>query len=444
VSLLNPRLRRTIGRFSLLAIVVNGIIGAGIFVLPATVAGLAGDASTLAYFVSGGAALLIALSFAAASSMFDQAGGPYLYAREAFGPFIGFEVGWMFLLGRFAGAGAILNALVAYIAYFLPVFATFGGRVLAISAAALSIGILNYFGVRLGTTLVNSLTVGKVLPLVLFVVAGIVTGHHGRFLPIEMPDLGHIRQASFVLLFALGGFEFATVPSEEVVDPKRRLPAMLVLGMALALVIYVLVQDVCNASIPNLASKPAPLASAASHFLGPSGARLMTAGAILSSMGTLSTILLVGPRMLYAMAHSRYLPRLLARVHPVYRTPHISIAVFALITLGVSLSGRFRELASLNALAFLLYSITTCAAVPVLRLRKKRDQRDSVLRGASVIPILGVGVCLCLLAGTTSREASIGCGGILVGAVVYGVSVVSTRFGRRAADAPSAPDEASL
>ena len=111
------QLVRTVGRFSLTAITVNGVVGAGIFVMPATVAGLLGPASPIAYVLAGVAAILIALSFAEAGSYYDRAGGPYLYAREAFGDFVGFEVGWMFLLARLAGAAAIINAFAAYLAF---------------------------------------------------------------------------------------------------------------------------------------------------------------------------------------------------------------------------------------------------------------------------------------------------------------------------------------
>jgi amino acid transporter len=152
---------RAVGRWGLTAIAINGVIGAGIFVMPATVAQLLGAHSPMAYVLAGAAAIVIALSFAEAGSFFDRAGGPYLYAREAFGGFVGFEVGWMFLFGRLAGAGAIANAFAAYMALFFPRLGSATGRALVMAVAITAIGAMNYAGVRYGSAIVNVLTVGS-------------------------------------------------------------------------------------------------------------------------------------------------------------------------------------------------------------------------------------------------------------------------------------------
>lgn len=398
---------------------MNGVIGAGIFVMPATVAHLLGPASVWAYLAAGGAAILIALSFAEAGSLFDRAGGPYIYAREAFGDFIGFEVGWMFLFGRMAGAAAIANAFAAYLAYFWPALSEPFGRAAVITAAITAIGALNYAGVRYGATVVNVLTVGKLVPLFLFLAAGLWRIDPDRILPAGDVAFGPLREASLILLFALGGFEFASVPSEEVVDSRRNLPIALILGIGFSAIVYVLAQVVCLAELPALGGDATPVASAARVMWGPAGAALMVAGAVLSTTGTNSTILLIGPRVLYALAQGGQLPAVFGRVHPRFRTPHVAVAVFAGATLAMALSGTFALLAALNAIARLLYSITTCAAVPVLRRKLPAEGRRFTLPFGALIPALGIAASILLLTGITQKQALIGGAGLASGALVF-------------------------
>jgi APA family basic amino acid/polyamine antiporter len=410
---------RAVGPFGLTAIAVNGVIGSGMFVMPATVAALLGRGSPTAYVVAAAAAILIALSFAEAGSYYDRAGGPYIYAREAFGDFIGFEVGWMFLFARVAGAAAVTNAFAAYAAYFQPALGRPVERALVIGIAIAAIGALNYVGVQFGATALNIFTVGKLLPLFAFVGIGLFFVDWHTLFPPPAPALGPLREASLVLLFALGGFEFASVPTEEVIDSRRYLPFALIAGLGFSAVVYILVQMVCVGTLPNLAHDAAPIANAAARFIGPSGAALMAVGALLSSTGTDAAILLVGPRMLYALAQGGQLPKVFGRVHPRFRTPSVAVVLFTAATIVLAVSGTFAALAALNAIGRLLYSITTCAAVPILRRRYPADQRKFTLPGAWLLPALGILASLILLSGITTTQALIGAGGLLSGAIVY-------------------------
>jgi basic amino acid/polyamine antiporter, APA family len=414
-----PRLARAVGPLSLTAIAVNGVIGAGIFVMPATVAALLGSASLLAYLLAGCAAILIALSFAEAGSFYERAGGPYIYAREAFGDFIGFEVGWMFLFARLVGAAAIANAFAAYCAFFRPDLGTPLGRAIVISVAIAAIGALNYTGVRYGAIVVNILTVGKLAPLLVFAVVGLFIIDWHTLVPPAAPAFGPLREASLVLLFALGGFEFASVPSEEVIDSRRHLPFTLIAGLAFGTLVYVLVQGVCLGTLPGLGKDATPVASAAARFLGPAGAAVMALGAVLSTTGTNSTILLIGPRMLYALARGGQLPAVFGRVHRRFRTPHVAVILFSASTLALALSGTFAPLAALNAAARLLYSITTCAAVPVLRRHVPVAERSFTLPFDWLIPALGIIASVFLLTGINRSQALIGAAGLLSGALLY-------------------------
>lgn len=428
---------RAVGPASLTAIAVNGIIGAGIFVMPATVAALVGAASPIAYLLAGIAVILIALSFAEAGSMFETAGGPYVYAREAFGGFVGFEVAWMFLLGRVTGAAAIANACTAYLGYFRPELASGFGRAAALTLSISAIGAFNYVGVRYGTLLVNLFTAGKLVPLLIFIGAGLFALNPHAFTFPALPDIGPLRQASLALIYALGGFEFASIPSEEVIESRRNLPVALIAGVVISGAVYLLAQIVCVGTLPGLAQDPTPLASAAVRFLGAGGGVLLTVGAVLSTTGTNCTNLLIGPRMLYALAQGKQLPAVFARVHERYRTPHISVVVFAAVTLAVSVSGTFAQLAALNAIARLLYSITTCAAVPVLRRLIPSSKRAFTLPGGWLIPALGIAASVFLLTGVTRTQATTGCLAMLGGAAIYAIRSATLPSGRSAK--PEAP-----
>jgi len=395
------------------------VVGAGIFVMPATVAALLGPASPIAYLLASVAALLIGLSFAEAGSLFEKAGGPYVYAREAFGDFIGFEVGWMFLFGRLVGAAAIANGFAAYVAFFRPELGTPIGRAAVITIAIAAIGTLNYIGVKYGSAVVNLLTIGKLIPLLIFITAGLLAIDWQTFAMPSLPAFQPLREASLVLLFAFGGFEFASVPSEEVINSRRNLPIALIAGILISSVFYILIQVVCQGTLPTLASDPTPVANAARNFLGPAGAALMVFGAVLSTTGTNSTILLVGPRMLYALAEGGQLPAIFGRVHPQFRTPHVAVAIFAAGVLVLSLTGTFAALAALNAMARLLYSLATCASIPVLRRKIPGSERSFRLPFGALIPALGFLVSVFLLSGVTKTQATIGAAGMVSGVVAY-------------------------
>jgi len=414
-----PQLRRVVGPFSLTALAVNGVIGAGIFAMPGAVDALLGRASPIAYLVAGAAAILIALSFAEAGSYYDRAGGPYIYAREAFGDFIGFEVGWMFLFARIAGAAAVVNAFAAYIAFFQPALGKPISRALVIGVATVAIGALNYAGVKFGATVVNVLTVLKLLPLFVFIGTGLLVVNWRTLLSPAPVAFHPLREASLILLFALGGFEFASVPSEEVTDSRRYLPFALIAGLTFGTLIYILVQVVCTGTLPSLAHDSAPVANAAALFLGHGGATLMAVGAILSTTGTSSTILLIGPRMLYALAQGGQLPAIFGRVHPRFRTPSVAVILYTAAALVMAVSGTFAALAALNAIARLLYSVTTCAAVPVLRRRFPPCRRSFTLPSGWLLPTLGILASLFLLSGVNRTQSLIGAAGLLGGAIAY-------------------------
>lgn len=414
-------LARPVGLFSLTAIALNGVVGAAIFVLPTTVARILGTASPLAYLIAWLATTLVGLCFAELGSLFESTGGPYIYAKKAFGNFIGFEVGWMFLFARLTAVAFVCSGFTAYLGYFWPQVSSGPGRVIVITLVIVVFAATNLRGVRYGAWLVNVLTVGKLLPLLVFIFVGLFFVDGRSYSLFAFPEVGSLGKASLVLIFAFGGFEFASVPSGEVINPRRNTPISMLTAITLAAVIYVLVQIVALSTLPGLSSAGAPLASAAQRFLGPMGGAVLALGAILSAAGTSSAILLVGPRMLYALAREGQLSAVFARVHRSYRTPHISIAVFAILAWALAMYSNLAELAALSGIVRLSYYVSTCLAVPVLRRTMPQSEINHrfSLPGGSLVPALGVLVCLGLLAGSSKNQAIVGAITLLLGAMVY-------------------------
>jgi basic amino acid/polyamine antiporter, APA family len=424
-KLIAPAPVRAIGWFSLTAIAVNGMVGAGILILPANVTKLLGGNSLLAYVLAGGAVILVALCFAEAGSRFEGSGGPYLYAREAFGRFAGFQIGVLLTLSRVVGAAALGNAFSAYAGYLWPALGQGWGRGIAITIVFVVLTLVNYLGIRPGVWSINLLTVGKLLPLLVFCAVGLF--HLGARPPAAPLAAASLQQAALLLIYAFGGFEFASIPSEEVIEPRRTLPVVILASVASVVAFYLVIQWVAMRTLPGLATSPAPLAQAAQAFLGPAGGVLLAIGAVLSTTGTNSASILVGSRMLYALGLSGDLPSAFGRLHPRYRTPAVSTLLFAVVAWMAALIGNFGELAALGALSRVLYYTATCAAVPVLRAKKAVAGPAFTLPGGWTVPALALGVCLWLLAGSTPRQALITGAAMLAGTILYGISAVTRR-----------------
>ncbi|HJQ68747.1 MAG TPA: amino acid permease [Blastocatellia bacterium] len=414
-----PRLVRAIGLFGLTAIAVNGVIGSGIFVLPSTVASILGTSSPVAYVIAAVLIALIAACFAEAGSMFERTGGPYLYAREAFGGFIGFEVGWMFLLARLAAAAAISNAFASYLGYFWPPLASGAGRVAAITLLVAGLAWINLAGIRHGSRAVNVLTIAKLVPLLLFISAGLFFVDGDRFELIALPEMSGLQQAGLALIFAFGGFENASIPTEEARDPRENLPIALLIAIALTAILYILIQIVAQGTLADITNDQTPIASAGRTFLGPAGGAIIAAGAVLSTSGSYSALGLVGPRILYAFAEGGQLPAPLARVHPRYRTPHVAVIVFAVAAWAVALYGDFRALVMVSAIARLVFSAATCLAVLVLRRKMPDAPRKFKLPFGPLIPILAAILSAWLLVGMNEGQMIAGAAALIAGALFY-------------------------
>lgn len=413
---------RVMGRWDLAAIGINQMIGSGIFVLPATVALLVGiGASPLVWMVAAVINGLIILCFAEASGYFTEAGGPYLYARTAFGRFVGFEVGWMIWLTRVTSQAALVNAFTIYFSFFLPAAGEGQGRLLVISLLILVLTGINLVGVRYGSWTVNFFTVAKMLPLAAFVGIGVFYVDWDYFEGLLNPRLQGFGEATLLLMFAYGGFELITLPAGEARSPRQDAPIALLTALSVVAAVFVLIQMVAVGTLPTLGETEHPLADAALLFMGAAGGLLVAVGGLVSIAGTNAGGMLAGPRVTFALAEKGQLPRFFAHVHPRFRTPDGSILFYAIIAWALALSGTFQELATMSSLARLFFYVTTCMSIPVLR-RRMGHFGSFRVPGGYLIPALATFLSLALVVSADARSLRMAAGAFLVGALLFFLS----------------------
>jgi amino acid transporter len=388
---------RAIGRWSLVALAVNSVIGSGIFGLPATIAGLLGKRSVVAVLIAGAAIGIIMACFAEVSSQFNEAGGPYLYARVAFGRFIGILVGWLLYLAQAAAPAANANLFVIYLAEFWPGAKEPWPRFLILTLLVGVLAAINALGAREGTVVSNTFTAAKILPLLMVVTAGgaytiIHPAHWGAAGPLEASSW---MKAMVLLIFAYGGFESAMAPMSEAKDPRRDAAFALFAALIACTAIYALVQWVVVGVLGPAASTDRPLAEVARITMGNRGAALVAIGALISVYGYLSAKMLGMPRVTFALAKGGDLPQLFAAVGPRFHTPWFSILFFAVAVWGLAIAGSFAWNVTLSVVARLFYYGVVCAALIALR-RKQPQAAGYRLPGGPLFAVVGVAICLAL------------------------------------------------
>lgn len=359
---------RGIRRWDLVAIVINAIIGAGIFGLPSSVYGRIGSYSLFAFLVCALVVILIILCFAEVGSRFDATGGPYLYAREAFGPLVGFEVGWLQWLARITAFAANANLLIEYLPWTGPVSNVW--RVVIITAITITLAILNIAGVRNSTIFGNLFTIGKLIPLLFFIATGLFFINSGNYSFAARPGFAVFSFSILQLVYAFTGFEMAVIPSGEIQNPQRNIPIALLTAIGVVVTLYVLIQFVSIGTLPGLANSTKPLADASRNILGAAGAAIISAGAIISIIGNLNITILAGSRLPYAMAEHKQLPRFLSSTHRRFHTPHFAILVSSALMLALAISGTFIYALTISAIARLLTYAATCAALISFRFKR--------------------------------------------------------------------------
>ncbi|MEO6065070.1 MAG: APC family permease, partial [Lysobacterales bacterium] len=361
------RLRPVVGRGALAASIVNVIVGGGIFVLPAAVAGHIGVVAPVAYLLGALVIVTVAICFALAGRRVLTTGGPYAYAENAFGPFAGFLTGIMMWLANVTACAGVAVALHGQLGRLWPVFATPFARTALLTTVFAALFALNARGMRLGMRAIVTLAVLKLTPLVLLVAIGVWFIDPSALLPASS-TLGavhpHAMGAALVLvMFAYSGMETALTPAAEMRDARRDLPQATLWATAFVVVLYFGLQAVAQGLLgPALAGDATPLASAAGR-IHPAAATALLVTAAISMLGFLQGNLVGTSRLVYALARDRQLPSQLAHVSRGSGVPVVALALHAAVAWGLAMLGNFATLALLSGGAnCLLYALVALAA----------------------------------------------------------------------------------
>jgi len=389
------------------ALVINSIIGSGVFGLPSEVTGLLGRASPIAMMVAGLATAAIVLCIAEVASQFDEPGGPYLYTRRAFGRFVGIQVAWFSILAPIAAGAASASLFIMYLSGFIPWAGHGWHRVMLLTILISIPTAANYLGVRSGATLTNVFTVAKLLPLALLITLGVVRfGQHFEVLhPTEItsPGVAPWLTALLLLIFAYGGGENALIPTGEAKEPRHTVPFGLLAGLLACIIVYTLVQFVTVATI-GTAQTPRPLAQTASVLIGRGGAMFVAFAVMLSTYGLVSGNILNIPRIACSLSLQGDCPLWVGKLHPSFNTPATAILVYAAVVWLLAVTGTYLWLVALTGGAVLVIYAASCGALIQLRRQQVKAAALRIPFGR-VLSVIGILITASLLTKLSAREA---------------------------------------
>lgn len=418
-------LERAIGVRALAANTVNMIVGSGIFVLPASVAGLLGPAALLAYLACAVVVGLIAMCFAECGSRVAGSGGAYAYIEAAFGRYAGVLSGALAYLSNVVGSAAVATVFVDSASGLWPALADPAARSLAIALLYAGLAALNLRGVATGAHFVELMTLIKLVPLVLLAVAGIAYADAANFAGFAWPSTAELGSATLLLVFAFMGVEAALQPSGEIRDPARTVPRAIALGLLVVAALYGGLQFAAQGVLgAALASESAPLAALAQAIAGQSGGTFVLAAAAISTFSYVASDTLGSPRVAYALARDGALPAVLARVHPLTHVPRAAIIAHAALCCGFALTATFGPLAVISVVAtLLLYAGVALAALRLRRRGVRLDGAPFVTPGGPLVPLLALAATAWLLSQATWQEFAACGAAAAIATVIYVLSV---------------------
>jgi amino acid transporter len=387
-------LKREIGLWGLVSNSINIIIGAGIFILPVLVAEKLGSGSIWAYLVCGFLMIFIMLCFAEIGSKITRTGGAYSYIETAFGKYAGFLTTNIFIFGAAIMANAaVANGLADTLAYFIPQFQLQWVRILFFGVMFGGLALLNIRGIKNAIMVVKINTIAKLVPLLMIGLLGwffIVPSDSQVIVADYSKDLGEI---SLILLFAFVGAETALNVSGEIKNPEKTIPKGIMLSILIVVVLYILiqltVQGILGSAITDF--RNAPLAEVGKRMFGPVGVTIVLVGASFSMFGNISGMVLNMPRILFAAARDKVLKsESLASVHPKFRTPHISIIVYAALGFIFASAGEFKQLAMLSSASYLLIYLGVILALIRFRIMDSGEKEHYRVPGGYIIPGISI------------------------------------------------------
>jgi APA family basic amino acid/polyamine antiporter len=414
------RLKRQLSSFDLTNIVIGSVVGADIYIASALTAGMIGPFSVVAWLIGGILAAVIALVFAYCSYYVPKVGGPFAYVSKAFDDFFGFMSGWSMWIAEILAVSVFAIAAVNYLQYFIPL--TLFQQILIKALFFFVLTYVNIIGIKKAGRFNDILTILKLIPLFLLILAGILflivhpQSISKNYLPLTPLGLSGFGTALVIIFWAYAGFEFGTLPASEVKNPKKNIPKAIILGMSIVMLFYILINfavfGVVNWTV--LQTSKTPLVIAGTFLFGAIGAAIMAIGAILSTTGIDEITLMGTARLSYAMSIRGMFPKVFSRLHPKYSTPYMALIIQGVIAFCLSLISAIPVLISFCVFNLAFSFLLTCLALAVL---KKSSEHK--LHGQNILPWIGVLICLYLMYSISTFGKIVGIAVILLGIPVY-------------------------
>jgi len=415
--------------FDVTNLVVGAIIGADIYVASALGAGLLGPFSLVAWVVAGVIAIVIALCFAQCSALLPKVGGPYAYARAAWGPFAGFIVGWSLWLAEWISLAVFPVAFTQYLMFFLPGLNWISQAVVRVLFVVFLI-VTNVVGVKAAGRTNDILTIVKLVPLAFFAVIGLifmvfnVTSVTANFSPFSPLGIGGFGAALVLIFWAYAGFEISTIPANDIKDPGKTIPKAIILGITIVTIFYLVTNTVLFGVRPSslLALDKAPLTAATSSILAFSptwaliGVLIVGVGALISVSGSDESGMIGTSRLGYALAADGLFPKVFARIHPRFKTPYLGIIISAVTALVAALFGNLSVLIATSVFFMAFAYAATGASTFFLQ---RRDTKVHFSLRSLIIPILGVIFSVYLITQCSFTQIALGLILLFVGVPIY-------------------------
>ena len=414
------QLKRSLTLFAVVSLGINGVIGQGIFLLPGKAAHKMGPAALLGLLIGALLCFCIALCFAEVGSRVKGTGGADLYARKAFGEFVGFEVGWMTCCVAVIAWATLSNGFTEVFAAFVPAVGKGWVQKAVAVGVVTGLTLVNLRGAKMGAAVVKFFTVAKLLPIATFIIVGLFYLEPNNFSPFAPHGYSPIAETTIYLLYAYVGFETMVVPAGEMSNPQKAVPLSLFIVLATSTIVYLLVYIVATGTFAGLAGADNPVYMAAGQFMGSLGGNLILAGIVLSVFGTNAGSALVSPRRFFALAERGDLPKAMAYVDPETGTPVSAVILTWILAVALTLSGTFEQLLVLGVVARFAQYIPTTLAVLVLRRRDDFDPKAGyTIPGGPIVPLITLSLCGWLLYNVDPQKLVMGGFALYIGAILW-------------------------
>ena len=413
-------LKRELSFFDLTNIIIGSIVGADIYIVSSITAGLVGPLAIFVWIIAGLFAIVLALVFAYSSYYVPKVGGPFAFVSKAFDNFYGFLSGWSLWIAEMMALPVFAIAFTQYLHYFIEL--DFWQEVMIKGLFLFGLTSVNIISVKAAGKLNDVLTIVKLAPLVLLIISGVIffVIHpeiiQENYIPLVPLGLDNFGTALVLIFWAYVGFEMGTLPASEVKEPRKTIPKAIVAGILVVISFYLLTNFVLFgvSNWADLAKTQTPLVLASTVTLGSVGAIIMGIGALVSVSGSNESGTLGVARLSYAMSIKGLFPKIFSKTHTKYKTPYMALIIQGVIAFSLSIYGGITNLISFSVFNLAFAFLLVCLSLVVLK--KKNEHK---LHGQSILPWLGIGICIYLLYSTSSLDKIVGSIVILLGIPLY-------------------------